>query len=278
MAKKKATVGRTKRAKASKKKAGKKKTALKRGKRVVKKVAKKKVATKKVARKPARKKVVKKAVKRAAKPAKAKRAVKVVVARPKRPRRTKQALPPRMTGAVTPIIEVEPLAPVAAAPAPREAQPVPSAAGPAVGDFAPYFELPDETGCLHNLAQYRGKKVVLYFYPKDDTPGCTTEACGFRNSLGAFTDRGAVVLGVSPDAVDSHERFAQKYSLTFPLLADTDHRVAEAYGVWVEKERMGEKVMGIARTTFLIDTDGRISHIFHDVRPDGHEQEVLQHL
>jgi peroxiredoxin Q/BCP len=119
---------------------------------------------------------------------------------------------------------------------------------------------------------------VLYFYPKDDTPGCTLEACGFRDRLGQFTDHNAVVLGVSADPIESHQRFAQKYSLTFPILSDADHKVAERYGVWVEKTFGGEMSMGIARTTFIIDAGGRIEHIFRDVHAEGHEQEVLEHL
>jgi peroxiredoxin Q/BCP len=138
--------------------------------------------------------------------------------------------------------------------------------------------LPDQTGQTHRLSGYRGQKLVLYFYPKDDTPGCTTEACGFRDRLGSFTDRSAVVLGVSPDSAESHRRFVDKYGLTFPLLADTGHAVAQRYGVWVAKSRPGTTSMGIARTTFLIGTDGRIAHIFRNVRPDGHEQEVLDRL
>ena len=119
---------------------------------------------------------------------------------------------------------------------------------------------------------------MLYFYPKDDTPGCTTEACGFRNALASFTDRNAVVLGVSPDSVGSHQRFAEKFGLTFPLLSDESHAVAEKYGVWVEKSMYGRTYWGVARTTFIIDVDGRIAHIIRNVRPEGHEQEVLNLL
>ncbi len=149
---------------------------------------------------------------------------------------------------------------------------------PQVGEMAPDFDLPDQTGRRHSLAQYRGRKVVLYFYPKDDTSGCTAEACGFRDALGSFDARNAVVLGISPDPVDSHQRFAQKYSLTFPLLADEGHRVAEQYGVWVARQRYGTASMGIGRTTFVIGPDGRIAHVFKNVHPEGHEAEVLQTL
>jgi peroxiredoxin Q/BCP len=280
MAKRKAAAGRTKRAKTTKKKTLRKKTSA----RAAKRTAKKKVV-RKVAKKTAKRKTAKKVVKRPVKAVKAKRAVKVAPAKPKRPRRTKQALPPKKLAAPPPVMEVEPVGPAPAAPPrvtapPVEAEMLEAARRPmpATGDLAPDFQLADEAGGVHSLAQYRGKRVVLYFYPKDDTPGCTAEACGFRNSLGAFTDRNAVVLGISPDSVESHQRFAQKYGLTFPLLADVGHKVAESYGVWVEKERLGEKTMGIGRTTFVIDGNGRIAHVFRDVRPEGHDQEVLQHL
>lgn len=149
---------------------------------------------------------------------------------------------------------------------------------PEVDDLAPEFDLVDETGQLHTLARYHGRKVVLYFYPKDDTPESTTEACGFRDSLGEFDDRNAFVLGVSPDSVESHRRFAYKFGLTFPLLADEGHAAAERYGVWVEKSEYGRTYMGVARTTFVIDADGRIAHVLRDVRPEQHAQEVLRHL
>jgi peroxiredoxin Q/BCP len=165
-----------------------------------------------------------------------------------------------------------------AAEAGEENEPGPSWRGPAVGALAPDFTLPDHAGTTHTLSQYRGKPVVLYFYPKDDTPGCTVEACSFRDALGSFADRDAVVLGVSPDSAASHQRFVQKYTLTFPLLADEGHRVAEQYGVWVEKSHGGTTSMGIARTTFIIDADGYVAHVFRNVRPEGHEQEVLSKL
>ncbi len=292
MAKKRASAGSTKRAKSSRKKV--KKTAARRVKktakrRVSRKVAKKKsartVARKKVARKSATKKPAKKVAKRATRKPAAKAARPSAAARPKRPRRTMQALPPATRITPPPIAEAEPLTPPPApARPPLDAEvittrPVVAAPRmPAIGDLAPEFQLKDERGQLHALSQYRGQRVVLYFYPKDDTPGCTTEACGFRDRLGTFRDHNVVVLGISPDSVESHDRFAQKYGLTFPLLADDGHQVAEHYGVWVEKDRGGVKSMGIARTTFVIDAGGRIEHVFQNVHPDGHAQEVLAHL
>jgi peroxiredoxin Q/BCP len=150
--------------------------------------------------------------------------------------------------------------------------------GPDAGEVAPDFELCDESGRVHTLAQYRGQKVVLYFYPKDDTPGCTTEACAFRDAAGMFRDRNTVVLGVSPDGAESHQRFAQKYGLSFPLLADEGHRVAERYGVWGAKRPGDSASLGIARTTFVIDASGYVVHVFRDVKPDRHPQEVLEHV
>ncbi|MGD8452239.1 MAG: thioredoxin-dependent thiol peroxidase [Phycisphaerae bacterium] len=148
----------------------------------------------------------------------------------------------------------------------------------AVGQPAPDFELPDEQGRQRALRDYRGRKVVLYFYPRDNTPGCTREACGFRDALSGFDDRHAAVLGISPDSPASHERFAHKYSLTFPLLADENHAVAARYGAWGMKSRPGGKSEGLLRTTFIIDEAGRIAEIFRNVRPEGHEQEVLAWL
>ncbi len=142
------------------------------------------------------------------------------------------------------------------------------------GDAAPEFELPSDDGSRVRLAELRGKTVVLYFYPKDDTKGCTVEACEFRDALPDFDDRGAVILGVSPDAVASHERFRDKYDLNFPLLADEDHAVAEAYGVWKEKSMYGRTYWGIERSTFLIDGEGVIRKIWRKVKPRGHAEAV----
>lgn len=146
------------------------------------------------------------------------------------------------------------------------------------GKPAPEFELLDETGTSRNLSDYRGKPVVLYFYPKDDTPGCTTEACNFRDDYSDYESAGIVILGVSPDDTKSHTRFKQKYSLPFPLLSDPDHTVCETYGVWGLKKFMGREYMGVLRTTFLIDAKGRILHVFEDVKPAEHSAEVLAKL
>ncbi|MGC8783414.1 MAG: thioredoxin-dependent thiol peroxidase [Armatimonadota bacterium] len=144
------------------------------------------------------------------------------------------------------------------------------------GQPAPEFALPATDGSTVRLSELRGKKVVLYFYPKDDTPGCTKEACSFRDNLGVLQDMGVVVLGVSPDSVASHQRFAQKYGLTFPLLADEGAQVATLYGVWKEKKQYGRTYMGIERTTFLIDEEGVVRRIFPKVKVDGHVEEVLE--
>ena len=147
-----------------------------------------------------------------------------------------------------------------------------------IGDRAPDFTLPNEDGEPISLSDLGGRKVVLYFYPKDDTPGCTTEACSIRDEFPQFEAKGAIVLGVSPDSSGSHTRFRSKYNLPFSLLADTDHKVAEAYGVWVKKLRAGKEYEGIARTTFLIGEGGRIERIFRDVKPAEHTQELLEAL
>lgn len=143
------------------------------------------------------------------------------------------------------------------------------------GKPAPDFELPTDTGETVKLSDLRGKQVVLYFYPKDDTPGCTTQACGIRDAWSEFEDAGAVVLGVSPDGVDSHGKFKRKYSLPFTLLADEDHHVADGYGVWGEKSYMGRTYFGVDRSTFVIDTDGTVKKIFPKVKPATHADEVL---
>jgi thioredoxin-dependent peroxiredoxin len=146
------------------------------------------------------------------------------------------------------------------------------------GQSAPDFTLPADNGKDVKLSDFRGKPVVLYFYPKDDTPGCTKEACAFRDRSQDLKDRGAVVLGVSPDDVASHGSFRDKYSLNFPLLADTDHQVAETYGAWREKNMYGKKSMGIQRSTFLIDHEGRVRKAWKKVSVDGHDEEVLAAL
>ena len=143
------------------------------------------------------------------------------------------------------------------------------------GKKAPAFSLKDQDGRTHTLSDYKGQPVVLYFYPKDDTPGCTTEACAFRDSLPAFTKGKAVVLGVSILDEKSKKKFADKFKLTFSLLADAEHAVAEKYGVWQEKSLYGRKFMGIARTTYLIGADGKVAQRWDNVKPDGHADEVL---
>lgn len=149
----------------------------------------------------------------------------------------------------------------------------------AEGQKAPDFSLPASTGETVSLSQFQGKKnVVLYFYPKDDTPGCTTEACSFRDNLSEFDVADTVVLGVSRDDVASHQKFSQKYSLPFPLLADTDGSVTEAYGVWQEKNMYGKKTWGIVRSTFIIDRDGVVRKVFPKVKVDGHTAEVLEFI
>ena len=143
---------------------------------------------------------------------------------------------------------------------------------------APEFNLPDETGAMHSLSEYRGRPVVLYFYPRDDTPGCTTEACNFRDDYKVYDESGVVVLGVSPDSVKSHAKFKEKYHLPFPLLADEGHKVCDLYGVWGEKKFAGKTSMGVLRTTFLIGPEGVILKVFENVKPEGHSTEVLAAL
>ncbi len=147
-----------------------------------------------------------------------------------------------------------------------------------VGNKAPDFTLTDQDGNLHKLSDYRGKKLVLYFYPRDDTPGCTKEACSFRDNFSVLKKKGIEVLGVSADDESSHTKFREKYKLPFNLLTDTDKEVIEKYGVWVEKNMYGKKKWGIARKTFLIDGEGRISHIFNKVKTEIHADEVLDKL
>jgi len=144
------------------------------------------------------------------------------------------------------------------------------------GTTAPAFKTTDGNGESVTLKDLRGQKVVLYFYPKDDTPGCTKEACSFRDAFSKFTKRGITVLGVSPDKEASHKKFAAKYNLPFTLLADTDHSISEAYGVYGEKKFMGRTYMGVRRTTFLIDERGKIKKVFEKVKPEEHASEVLE--
>jgi len=146
------------------------------------------------------------------------------------------------------------------------------------GDEAPEFELPADDGSTVRLKDLRGRKVVLYFYPKDDTPGCTTEACEFRDSLPRFQEHGVTVLGVSPDPVDSHRKFKEEYDLNFPLLADEDHKLAKAFGVWKQKSMFGNKYWGVERSTFLLDEDGVVRKAWRRVRPKGHAEKVAEAL
>ncbi|HPS31973.1 MAG TPA: thioredoxin-dependent thiol peroxidase [Anaerolineaceae bacterium] len=147
-----------------------------------------------------------------------------------------------------------------------------------IGDKAPDFDLQDQFGDAHKLSDSLGRKVILYFYPKDNTPGCTTEACSFRDNYALFRANGLQILGVSADSVKSHKGFQEKYSLPFLLLADTDHAVSEAYGVWALKKMMGKEYYGIVRTTFVIDEEGRIMKIYEKVKPEEHAQEIITDL
>ena len=146
------------------------------------------------------------------------------------------------------------------------------------GQRAPDFELGSDSGDRVRLSDLRGKPVVLYFYPKDDTPGCTREACAFRDTYGEFEERDAVILGVSPDDEASHAKFKKKYALPFTLLADPEHEVAEAYGAWREKKNYGKTYWGVHRSTFVIGADGTIVRAMYGVKPDGHPEQVLAAL
>ena len=145
-----------------------------------------------------------------------------------------------------------------------------------IGDKAPVFEAPDQNGETRRLSDYAGKKLILYFYPKDNTPGCTAEACSLRDGRAVLQERGFEVVGVSPDTVQSHQRFIEKKELNFTLLSEPEHRVAEAYGVWGEKKFMGRVSMGILRTTFVIGADGVIEKVFEKVRTADHFQQILE--
>lgn len=143
---------------------------------------------------------------------------------------------------------------------------------------APDFELLDDTNAPRKLSDFRGRNVILYFYPKDDTPGCTKEACNFRDDYSAYEKAGVVVLGISPDSVQSHVKFKKKFQLPFPLLADEEHKVCDLYQVWGPKKFMGKEYEGVLRTTFSIDTQGNIVRVFENVRPSEHSAEVLSAL
>jgi peroxiredoxin Q/BCP len=146
------------------------------------------------------------------------------------------------------------------------------------GVEAPDFTLQDETGVEQTLSDFRGAPIVLYFYPKDDTPGCTTEACNFRDDYSAYQQAGVRIVGVSPDSPKSHAKFKAKYNLPFSLLADVDHKICERYAVWGPKKFMGREYEGVYRTTFLIDQDGKIAKVFENVKPADHSAEILDIL
>jgi peroxiredoxin Q/BCP len=146
------------------------------------------------------------------------------------------------------------------------------------GEPAPDFTLRSDTGEDVTLSSLKGSRVVLYFYPRDDTPGCTKQACSFRDAYAEFEERGVTILGVSPDTEADHVKFKEKYGLPFTLLADPEHEVAERYGVWVEKTMYGKKSMGIKRSTFVIDADGNVAKAMPDVKPEGHADQVLSAL
>ncbi len=147
-----------------------------------------------------------------------------------------------------------------------------------IGDLAPDFELSDQDGKTHKLSDYLGKKVVLYFYPKDNTPGCTKEACGFRDNFAEYRKNDIVILGVSKDSEKSHSKFAEKYSLPFTLLSDTDTTVAQAYGVWGLKKMMGREYYGMNRVTYVIDEEGKVLRVYKKVKPDLHAAEILEDI
>ena len=149
---------------------------------------------------------------------------------------------------------------------------------PVAGDQAPPVALPDERGALHRLAEQRGRWTIVYFYPEDDTPGCTTEACQFRDLDESIRDEGADVWGISPDGSDSHRRFREKFELPFTLLSDQDHGVAQAYGAWTLRQSYGREYMGIQRSSFLVDPDGLIAWAWPKVKANGHAAEVLARL
>ena len=147
---------------------------------------------------------------------------------------------------------------------------------PQSGTQAPSFKLPSSTGETIDLKDYAGKNVVLYFYPKADTPGCTKEACGFRDAIASYKKLGVPVFGISPDPVEDVKKFADKFNLNFPLLADADHRVTEAFGCWGPKQLFGKTIMGATRNTYIVGKDGKIAHVFENVQPEGHDQEILK--
>ena len=162
---------------------------------------------------------------------------------------------------------------------PKEINPMSETSSlPKPGDKAPMFNLPSSTGETIDLAKLKGQRAVLYFYPRADTPGCTKQACGFRDAIATYRALDVPVFGISPDPVEDVKRFAEKFQLNFPLLADVDHSVADRYGVWQEKSMYGKTYLGVARTTFVIGADGKVAHVLEKVKPKGHDQEVLELL
>lgn len=269
-----------KKKKAAKKKAPKKRKVAKKAKKKAKKKTKKKTAkktkkktkkkAKKKAKKPRRKAAAKK--KTAKKKAANKKTPKKKVAKKKTAKKAKSTSAPRLkvVGGKTKKSATttnESFAPTEAKVEEHKLN---------VGDMAPSFSLPDQNGNLVTSEELRGKTVVLYFYPKDDTPGCTKEACGFRDHLPRFQDDGAVVYGVSFDDGPTHQKFIEKYGLNFDLLSDTEKEVSEAFGVYVQKNMYGKTYMGIERSTFVINKAGQIAEVFRKVKVDGHSEEVLE--
>ncbi len=193
--------------------------------------------------------------------------------------KTKATKKPTASGGTKKTVRKKSTTPVNAKPKkPLQASPGPSTKQVKIGQKAPAFSLPNQDGKIVRLSDFKGKKVVLYFYPKDDTPGCTKESCAFRDGLEEIHSSGAVVLGISADSVDSHKKFVKKFNLNFPLLSDETKAVVQAYGVWKEKSLYGRKFMGIERTTFIIDEHGKFDDIFQKVKVDGHLEEVLAEL
>jgi len=242
--------------KTTKKITGNKKVTVK---KTAKKISKKKVAIKKATKKPA-----KKPAQKVAKTVAKKTTSKLATAKPSTAARKISSGKSKSTRP-SPNMKTDVAATQMAAPA--------ISLNP--GDAAPLFTLADQTGTMVSLSELRGKTVVLYFYPKDDTPGCTKEACSFRDNIQQFGSN-AVILGVSADDAESHQSFIQKYGLNFQLLSDVNKDVSKAFGVWVEKNMYGKTYMGIERTTFIINPNGQVSEVFRQVKVDGHTEEVLE--
>lgn len=222
----------------------------------------------------AAKKTVKKTVKKTA----AKKVVKKVAKKAAKSSRSKSAAPAPASESQTEVLDQSPATSTKAAPAPLPPSPEPSNPKiPRVGAPAPKFHLPSSVGKIISLADYAKKTVVLYFYPRADTPGCTVQACAFRDAIASYGNLSVDVLGISPDSVKAVTDFAKKFNLNFPLLADAAHRISDSYGTWIEKSMYGKTYWGTARTTFIIK-NGIVAYIFERVKPEGHEAEVLKVL